>query len=107
MSTVQDELMHYGVLGMKWGKSNKQSTGNSNSVAKKKKERTPEEQEKHKVNVKLGKEITATLLAGGLGAFSAHSLLSMTDVSLSSTGMYVGTLIGGFLGAKAVDGLFD
>lgn len=103
----QNELSHYGVLGMKWGKSNKQSTGNSNSVVKKKKERTPEEQEKHKVNVKLGKEITASLLAGGLGAFSAHSLLLMTDVSLSSTGMYVGTLIGGFLGAKAVGGLFD
>ena len=61
MSTVQDELMHYGVLGMKWGKRN------SSNTTKQKKVRTPEEQAKHKVRVALGKEIVADLLGAGGG----------------------------------------
>ena len=98
---AQNELSHYGVLGMKWGKSK-----NSNST-KQRKERTHEEQTKHKVRVAMGKEIVADLFGAGVGALSARALLSQTDVAMSETAMYVGTMLGGFMGAMAVDSLFD
>ena len=34
MMTVQDELMHFGVLGMKWGKSNKSVGNQSQKISK-------------------------------------------------------------------------
>ena len=53
MSTVQDELMHYGVLGMKWGQRKTETSTYKNSGLSKK-----DYKERRKLDNRSAKEVT-------------------------------------------------
>lgn len=91
-------IAHFGVLGMKWGVRRTQPTQHRSN-------KTDASNTKRRESELWNspKQIVVNLLGAGAGGLGARSLLSLTDAQLSSTAMYIGTLLGMAVGARLMN----
>lgn len=74
---MNNELRHYGVLGMKWGVRKDRRTSTSKRTTKTKQERAS----RNEKIIKVGASVAAGLLSGGFGARAVFGITGSTTAA--------------------------
>lgn len=100
------ELMHYGIKGMKWGVRKKSPPNQSSKETRRHRLiSTKYPNDKKKSNRRVAANIVADFLGSSVGMMSYKQVARM--IGLGDKATYVAELLGSYMGAKAVNSLFN
>lgn len=100
MIFLNNELCHYGVLGMKWGvrRAQKQKTTKKNQSMSAKRP-----SDRKKSNHRLAAKICADMIGAGLGTLALRKIVGSTNLAYKKGTRAAAMVLGSGLGAMAVD----